>query len=248
MNNRLEQYVEEVGHNLRSLPEERRQEEIAEIRSHLDARVEAEMELGKTQDEAVAEALHQFGSSRKVGSGLRRAWRRRTESHQAALVGAVISTVILCVLNLRLNAWWMGEPGRIVAGVDIAMVVCWCLFGLIGLMVGGTTRSSRGVLLGAVAFVGGLISFINPFQFNDAVATRQMVQMILIMAVSGWVGEQLGQFVRGAPISRLAVADRAVPLSGRLVDGAGVHTAETEREEARPVGKVIEVTFRIRIR
>jgi hypothetical protein len=206
------------------------------------------MELGKTQEEAVAEALRQFGSSRKVGSGLRRAWRRRTESRQAALVGAVLSTVILCVLNLRLNAWWMGEPGRIVAGIDVAMVACWCLFGLIGLVVGGTTRSSRGVLLGAVAFVGGLISFINPFQLNDTVATRQMVQMILVMAASGWVGEQLGQFVRGAPSARLAFADGAAPMSGRLEDGAGIHIAKTEREEARPDGKVIEVTFRIRIR
>src|SRR5262249_5088329 len=128
MNNRLEQYVEEVAHNLRSLPEAQRHEETAETRSHLDARVAAARELAKTQEVAVAEALRQFGASRMVASRLRRAWRRRTDSHQAAFVGAVMSSAILGVLNLRLNEWWHQSPYNAVAGIDVTNPVCWWLF------------------------------------------------------------------------------------------------------------------------
>jgi hypothetical protein len=263
MNNRLEQYVDEVAHNLRSLPEEQRQEEIAEIRSHLDARVAAEMELGKTQEEAVAEALRQFGSARKVGSSLRRVWRRRTGAIRlrSAFLGAVVSTAILCVLNVELNLWWVSNVNQIVAGVDVAMATCWCLFGLIGLIIGGATRSSRGVLIGAVAFLVA-VSATNLYMGHvyGPIETRLIADLILLMAASGWAGERLGRLVLGAarraPVPQLVFTGNVSPFSGRFEDEAGVDTIETDRvregragrEGAQAVGNVIEITFRIRIR
>ena len=76
MHRLLEEYLDQVATQLRTLPVKRRNEELREMRQHLLSTVEAHLELGATQQEAVEATLHQFGSSAEAASGLTRAWRR----------------------------------------------------------------------------------------------------------------------------------------------------------------------------
>lgn len=76
MHARLERYLKEMEIGLRSLPVEQRESEMAEIRQHLAAMVDAATEVGFSEDEAVARALERFGKPREVGRQLARAHRR----------------------------------------------------------------------------------------------------------------------------------------------------------------------------
>jgi hypothetical protein len=76
MNNRLEQYIEEVKADLRHLPEAEQGGEVAEIRAHLEALTAQYEALGLSEETATATALEQFGSAKTLNKGLRRArWR-----------------------------------------------------------------------------------------------------------------------------------------------------------------------------
>src|SRR5581483_9805862 len=57
-----------------ALTETERQERRAEMKTHLESLIAAYVELGDTQEQAVARALQQFGASRSV----QREWKRVT--------------------------------------------------------------------------------------------------------------------------------------------------------------------------
>jgi hypothetical protein len=78
MQNRLDLYLMQVDERLGTLPVWRRVEEIEEVRQHLQALVDAYIELGQSEEEALTAALAQFGSAPATARGLRRAWRRQT--------------------------------------------------------------------------------------------------------------------------------------------------------------------------
>jgi len=89
VNRLLEEYVAEVRAGMKGIPAERADEEVAELRQHLAAAVEAETLAGKSEEEATLEAVRRFGSARTVGRGLLRAWRRGNPSWLASPLGAV---------------------------------------------------------------------------------------------------------------------------------------------------------------
>jgi len=70
MHSRLEQYLQTVGQNLHALPAEERNNEINEIRLHMESLVEANRELGSTEEEAVTQTLARFGRAQNVGNDL----------------------------------------------------------------------------------------------------------------------------------------------------------------------------------
>lgn len=91
MHQRLEQYLNELAVRLNSLPAYQRDEELAEVRAHLEAMIAANQELGDTEEEAVHAALRQFDASRKLGQGLARTWRRgQRRTWRETLSGAAI--------------------------------------------------------------------------------------------------------------------------------------------------------------
>jgi hypothetical protein len=104
---RLEKYLDEICVSLgQDLPEDKRNELRAEMRTHLDERVAAHRELGDTPEEAVSQALQQFGRSKQVG----RAWRREraatalAEGFSAKQAGRIALALFVptCLLGLFL--------------------------------------------------------------------------------------------------------------------------------------------------
>jgi hypothetical protein len=84
--NRLDEYLDECEAPLARLPITERDEWRDEARQHLLALVEAHVELGVSEEEAVEAALRQFGEPRQLGKKLAAALRRtgcsRAEAHR----------------------------------------------------------------------------------------------------------------------------------------------------------------------
>jgi hypothetical protein len=70
MHNQLEKYLSQIEKQLASLPAGQRQEELREIRSHLEMMIDDNIARGFEADEAVSKALEQFGAAKKVGHDL----------------------------------------------------------------------------------------------------------------------------------------------------------------------------------
>ncbi len=70
MNNRRDDYLREIETCLRHLPDVDREQELNEIAQHLDGLITASKADGKTESQATAAAITQFGAARKIGSGL----------------------------------------------------------------------------------------------------------------------------------------------------------------------------------
>lgn len=70
MQNKLEKYLSQIEKQLAALPAEQRQEELREIRSHLEMMIDDNVARGCDADDAVSKALEQFGAAEKVGKAL----------------------------------------------------------------------------------------------------------------------------------------------------------------------------------
>jgi len=71
MCNQLEKYLSQIEKQLAALPVEQRQNELREIRSHLEMMIDDNVACGCDADNAVAKALEQFGAANKLGKELR---------------------------------------------------------------------------------------------------------------------------------------------------------------------------------
>jgi len=76
MHSLLENYLAEVRTKLDTLPAERREEEMREMRQHLLSAFEANRELEQSENEAAANALADFGTPEKASESVLWAWRR----------------------------------------------------------------------------------------------------------------------------------------------------------------------------
>lgn len=101
MDNELDKYLQSLAHELRRLPQERREEELREIRQHLEAIVARLMEGGLSEQEAVEATIAQFGAARTVGHELVRV-APRSESRQRTLAAGVCAVTCYLSLNLLL--------------------------------------------------------------------------------------------------------------------------------------------------
>ncbi len=72
--NPLDLYLSRVARELRSMPSVKREEELRELRSHLEQRLEDFEAQGLKPEEAQARAVEGFGSPRALGSKLCDAW------------------------------------------------------------------------------------------------------------------------------------------------------------------------------
>jgi len=98
MHSLLEEYLSEVAIHLSALPAKRRNEELREMRAHLENAVIVSRELGQSEDEAAQNAVAQFGTPQDLGENVVWAWRRGELSRKKSFLGAAVSTVVL--LNL----------------------------------------------------------------------------------------------------------------------------------------------------
>jgi len=76
-NTRVERYLADIGAHLKALSPAQHEEEVRELREHLDALVRDRRAEGLGDEEAGAAALRQFGDAGRIGRRLRGAWARR---------------------------------------------------------------------------------------------------------------------------------------------------------------------------
>lgn len=74
MSRRLDDYLGRVAHQLRALPQAVRENEVREMRAHLEQLIEDGMASGHNPEAATNSALMQFGEARGVGIGVRDVW------------------------------------------------------------------------------------------------------------------------------------------------------------------------------
>ncbi len=98
MHSLLEAYLGEVVTHLAGLPAPRRAEELREVRTHLENAVIVGQERGRTEDEAVRDALAQFGTPGALGESLVQAWRREQALNRRSLLGAAACTSAVLIL------------------------------------------------------------------------------------------------------------------------------------------------------
>ncbi len=75
-NPRLEQYLMTIAAGMKTAPAKQRDEEVEEMRQHLEALVARHIAQGRGEDAAVEAAIRQFGRAEQVGRGLERTWQR----------------------------------------------------------------------------------------------------------------------------------------------------------------------------
>jgi hypothetical protein len=72
----LDRYIADLGARLRALPPAARDEELREVRQHLDALVAGHLAQGQSEEAAIEAALRQFGQAEQIGRQLQHAWEK----------------------------------------------------------------------------------------------------------------------------------------------------------------------------
>jgi hypothetical protein len=107
MHKQLEDYLTQVEKILSPLPAARRAAEMKEMRQHLLNAVEVSQRAGQSEDQAVADALQQFGAHQELGKSIVSVWRRegwRQRVREAPEVAAFgVFSVVITVSNLWLT-------------------------------------------------------------------------------------------------------------------------------------------------
>ena len=94
MNARLERYLDEVAARLGPMPTKRRDEELREMRGHLQNAVLVHREWGQSEDEAARTAVEEFGPPEDLGAHVVRAWKRGRSRDRRSFWGAVAGTAL----------------------------------------------------------------------------------------------------------------------------------------------------------
>lgn len=104
MHSLLETYLAEVAAHLSALPAKQRNEELREMRTHLENAVIVNRELGQSENEAAQNAVAQFGTPQDLGDNLVWAWRRGQLVNSKSLFGATgTTTLVLCLMAFLMD-------------------------------------------------------------------------------------------------------------------------------------------------
>ena len=106
MHSLLEDYLSEVAAHLSALPVKQRNEELREMRTHLENAVLVSHERGQSENEAAQSIVAQFGTPQELGKSTVTAWRRGVMLDRRSFWGAAALTVAL--------TFWPNLPGRVV--------------------------------------------------------------------------------------------------------------------------------------
>jgi hypothetical protein len=164
MQSPLEEYLNQIAGHLRLLPSGRREEELREIRQHLEALVQAYQELGSSESDAITAALTQFGSSRENARGLEWAWQRErvdvapTIRKALSQFGALALYHLLASVLLALTG--SSEPSLTLVGIGgaLSLIAGWH----VGLEAPGRGWT-RALAAGAPVFMAGQLLILGIF-------------------------------------------------------------------------------------
>lgn len=170
MHRLLETYLSEVSAHLGALPPKRHAEELREMRAHLENAIVVSHELGRSEAEAAANAVAQFGTARDLGENLVWAWKRGRRKDRRSFWGAVALTP-LTLLGLMLaishlpdfRIPWLDsycathEGSGEVIGMALSEAMFLTAFGLAGVVAGSLSpkRAVRAACLGLTVFFVG---------------------------------------------------------------------------------------------
>lgn len=101
MHNQLETYMAEIEAHLAPLSSGQRVEELREMRAHLQAAI-ARQEDSQSHEEAVRDAIGQFGTPASVAGETVTAWRRGEALRKRGFWGAAACALTLTILLPRL--------------------------------------------------------------------------------------------------------------------------------------------------
>lgn len=210
-NARLDDYLDRVVAPLvDDVPHARRRELRAELGAHLDALVEAHLELGATPEEALTAAIRQFGPPRQVGRQWLREWQRELPAPpesplQAARVG------LLCYLVASFLSWAFSNAAVTVGNSAVGglLMLNAVLFPIAaGLLTGILARNRHGygallgcscaaLLCGILGAFEGMPALMEAHRFPlAALSATQMVIWLPLAAASGALGGSLRRGLR----------------------------------------------------
>lgn len=203
MNTLLENYLSDTRENLSHLPSWKRDLELMELRSHLEADVAARMELGSEEEAATRETLLQFGEVREICGGLNQAHRRervrRFDTPFGALGLAMGLFAVMSAFWFVVNTCILATPalGIILAGM--VPLLGWASFMVVGWVTGrlAPRNAVAGVALGYAAFVT-LFLVVMPLCYSllKTPVTIQtpgliaMAQSIFCLTIPAWMASR----------------------------------------------------------
>lgn len=166
MHSPLEQYLEEVETRLIDLSAEKRQSELEEMRQHLQDSIEARIELGCSQEEAIAYTLEQFGRAQQIGAELALVHERKAAGWRGTLLAATACAYVFGIgISLLRDAllpalFFFADKGSHLI-IDVGW---WCAsLVMVSFLTGWTTAmfSPRKAVQGsALAYI---LSFVLPY-------------------------------------------------------------------------------------
>jgi len=215
MHSRLEQYLQTVEQNLRSLPAEERHNELNEIRLHMESLVEANRELGSTEEEAVTQTLAQFGRAQHIGKDLSSAHQWGGKPQFGTLAGAIAFNYFVgAVASLLVSRFFL--LAYTPSGVP---TVFWLVRGLlttfcVGCLTGAVLprHAVKGTLCAHLmgASVSALASLLLPLPAMSPISAVSFWGSILLSTLIGtslaMFGAKLGAQWRSTRVKKMRIA------------------------------------------
>lgn len=193
MHSLLEAYLSKVTKHLGPMPVKQRNEELREVRLHLENAVIVSRELGQSEEEAAQSIVAQFGTAEDLGENVVWAWRRGVVRDKRSFWGAAVCTLIMLVLMPLLLLCFVITPlehtisppfspqwKALESGYDIVNFVCIVAAGAIN-GVFFSKRAIAGTALAAAIYSG--FCFVSYFCHPLQVPCSLVIHMIVEFAV-----------------------------------------------------------------
>ena len=151
LTNRLDTYMAELEQKLNRLPEAQRQEELTEIRGHLEEISAAYREMGLSEEQAFADAEQQFGDTVQLSRAIKKVYRNRF----MYVAGETAAAFVVLYLMCRISNLFLRQAAPVTEQ--------WSLYAVLSLL--GASALVTGIALGRVtrraySAIGGLLAFL----------------------------------------------------------------------------------------
>ncbi len=219
---RVDAYLDQVLAPLTRRLSRSQQEELRrELNAHLWERINASQELGQSEDDAVTEALRQFGGAEDFLKQWRREWLKTTPLATLREIGAATCTALLLSLPALLMTcpgslvWphtlfvnqldWMPDWLRL---TPVAYVTSgWTSFGLNLIILPLAVGAAAGRLAPQRAAVGMLAALTAEMVLTDWYLLPAVLNL-------GWFGERLSEQIFFCSVLWLPLACASAALTG----------------------------------
>ncbi len=199
MHSPLEPYLQTVEQNLHFLPPDERQQELAEIRLHLESLLEANRELCNTEEEAVAQTLAQFGRAQTLGKDLTYVHQSEGKPKLRMLAGAIafsyvggtlLNHLLYPLLNFAVPFTGHSTPLWITAWIATSLMSTLCVGWLTGVV------TPRHAIKGTVIthLLGGAITFVTVMRQPGIIVSTAILSIGVSLLISAIINIAVAVF------------------------------------------------------